>query len=87
MELINKELSPIEIKEVVNRANGMRDDEKRLTLQCMPTHMLNAELDRRQTNLTRKLDCVYVILENVVEGMSIDDMQKVINDIKAVVTK
>lgn len=87
MQFIERALSPLEVETIINRAKGMREDEKSLTIANMPTQMLNADLERRETYLKRKLECVYMILGNVTEDMSIIDMENVLNELKAIVNK
>lgn len=78
-------MSEIERLEISTRTKAMTDEELDVCVRNMPTGLLLAEIERRTTKASEVLMSVYAIVGKAREDMTLEDMQDVINDIKAAV--
>lgn len=62
--LETNELSPMEQKSLEEKISGMSRDEKLCVLRCIDDELLIAELERRITELRRKVNCMKELAEN-----------------------
>ena len=66
-----------------NLVLGMREEEKKFLTMMIPSEYMIEELKRRDIVLNSSLSKVCEILQGATEGMSIDQMQSMIFDIRS----
>ena len=65
-----------------NLVLGMREEEKKFLTKMIPSDYMIEELKRRDIVLNTSLGAVCEILKGATEGMTIDQMQNMIMDIR-----
>ena len=63
---------------------GMKEEEKEFITRMIPSEYMIEELKRRNEVTNTALGNVVEILKNATENMSLDEMQSMIGDIRAV---
>lgn len=65
-----------------NLVLGMKEEEKQFLTRMIPSSYMIDELKRRDIVVNQSLGQVVEILQNAKEGMSLDEMQTMIGDIR-----
>lgn len=65
-----------------NLVLGMKEEEKQFITRMIPSSYMIDELKRRDIVVNQSLGQVVEILQNAKEGMSLDEMQTMIGDIR-----
>lgn len=65
-----------------NLVLGMKEEEKQFITRMIPSTYMIDELKRRDIVVNQSLGQVVEILQNAKEGMSLDEMQTMIGDIR-----
>ena len=63
---------------------GMKEEEKEFITKMIPSNYMIDELKRRDVVVNQSLGQVVEILQSAKEGMSLDEMQNMISDIRSV---
>lgn len=80
----NEVLSPMELTNIYDRTHGMTKEQKRVTLMCMPSEMLFAELERRNDLAHGVLSDLRDKLHEIRSNMDLADMSKLIMEVQRI---
>ena len=80
-------MSPMEYEAIKERTHGMTVEQKRVTLQYMPSELIFEELGRRDLKAKHIVSDLRDKLHDIRSNMSLDEMRELIGEVQEIIRK
>lgn len=80
-------MSPMEYEAIKDRTHGMTVEQKRVTLQYMPSELIFEELGRRDLEARHVVSDLRDKLHDIRSNMSLEEMRELIDEVQMIIRK